>query len=320
MKKIISLCLVCMLIICLFSASAFAVVGGPMAGQESSGVGGVIFTDETPVPEQSTTIEGLDITKDPGSESKKAGEEVVFTAAATGYEDVSWYIISPNGKISLASEIPNLYKGATVTGTKSNRLVISNITAAMSGCSFYAVYSAGDLNLNTATASLTVEAVATPAPTPTTAPTPSPTPAASTGVVGAGNGGSAGTAGTSSGGSSSGSSTGSVSMMGTNTQNYNQDTSIGSDGSASEPTSGGMSSTKVENSRGTSHVGAYILAAVAGIVIIGAVLVMALYMRGKISLGKFEKFLGNIGNSQDDMFEDESGDESGDFYNPDDYK
>ena len=57
-----------------------------------------------------------------------------------------------------------------------------------------------------------------------------------------------------------------------------------------------------------SYTGAYILAAAAALVIIGAILVMALYMRGKISLGKFE-----------DVLNDNNGD-GDEFYNPDDFK
>ena len=56
-----------------------------------------------------------------------------------------------------------------------------------------------------------------------------------------------------------------------------------------------------------SYMGAYILAAAALLVILGAIAVMALYMKGKISLGKFEESPDNNGD----------GDE---FYNPDDFK
>ena len=56
-----------------------------------------------------------------------------------------------------------------------------------------------------------------------------------------------------------------------------------------------------------SYMGAYILAAAALLVILGAIAVMALYMKGKISLGKFEQVPDNDGD----------GDE---FYNPDDFK
>ena len=59
-----------------------------------------------------------------------------------------------------------------------------------------------------------------------------------------------------------------------------------------------------------NYMGAYIMAAAALLVILGAIAVMALYMRGKISLGKFEQAMEEDNNNGD-------GDE---FYNPDDFK
>lgn len=313
MKKSLSVLLIIMLLVMLVP-SAFAYTGGPLDGNQgyTPGGQGQIIIDVTPEPGigEYTSAAAFDITKDPGGETKKAGEQVVFTASATGADSVIWYVIDSSGKVYDCAEIGKAFNGVSATGTRSDRLVVSNITDKMNGCRFYAAYSADGMVLNTATATLKIEgSVVSPspslAPTPTVAPTPSPTPAYSTGV----NGSSGGGTGVPSG-------TGGVSMMGTNTNNYSQDTPIGSSDTANEPTSGGAVNTaQIDNSRGSSHVGAYILAAIAGIVIIGSVLIMALYMRGKISLGKFEKFLGNIGGNDGDMFNDESGD----YYNPDDF-
>lgn len=67
------------------------------------------------------------------------------------------------------------------------------------------------------------------------------------------------------------------------------------------------------NTATRSHTGAYVLAAAAGVVILGAIATMALYMKGKISLGKFEQLLG--GNAEEDVFGN-----SGEFYDPKDFK
>ena len=314
MKRLISSIFVLILIVCLLGVNAYAYTGGPLddTGTETNGSGEIIFGAATPTPTIVTNYDALEITKDPGGESKKSGDSCVFAAAANGADYVRWYAISPDGKTYLASEIPTLFKGAEVNTESVNgfdRLILSNIQAGMSGYRFYASYTSGDLTMNTTGATLTVEAVATPSPTPAPTPTPTPTPipqANNNNVTGGGVQG---------GGNTYNGTVGTGSMMGTNTNNYNQNTSIGAAGSASEPSAGGnyiQNTTKVENSRGKSHAGAYILAAVAGLVIVGSVLVMALYMKGKISLGKFEKMLG--GNHDDsDMFDD------GDYYNPDDY-
>lgn len=305
MKKMLSIIILVVVLTTCISTTAFAYTGGPLDGtgiNEYSG--GVFFDDSTVVISEPVIKDALDITKDPGGENKKAGEECVFTASAVGADYVRWYIVTPKGETRLASEIPNLYKGTSVTGTQGDRLVITNVTSEMSGSRFFAAYTSGDLTMNTTTATLTVEGSVTPSATPVATPTPTPAPTPT--VYNNTNS----TGGVSGGGVSSDGGTGS-SMLGTNTQNYNQNTSIGNADSAAEPASGSDFNAKIENtSTKSNHVGAYILAAVAGLVIIGSVLVMALYMKGKISLGKFEKFLGG---SDGEAFDDDN------YYDPDDY-
>ena len=319
-KKFFSVLTVFVMLFCIFSLTAFAYTGGPLDDSSTtySYGGEVIFdsTNTTPTPTVVQNYDALNITKDPGGETKKSGDSCVFASAADGADTVKWYMISPNGKTYLVSDIPTLFSGVTYTTESINgydRLILNNVTSDMSGYRFYAAYTSGDITMNTAGATLTVEgtiaATPAPTPTPTIAPTPTPTPVTGVQSTNVNNGG------VTSGNvySSGNTSTGTGSLMGTNTNNYNENTSIGSDGNASEPAAGSyvQTSTTVENSRGKSHIGAYILAAVAGLVIVGSVLIMALYMKGKISLGKFEKFLG--GTSNNNNYDGE------DFYNPDDY-
>ena len=315
MRKFLSLFAVLVLALSVFSGAAFAYSGGPLDGKTSGDTfDGVIFVDPTPEVVSEFT-DALSITKDPGSEKKKAGDEVVFTATATGSDYVVWYFIAPDGKVYDCANIGDVFKGCTATGTRGDRLVLSNVTSKMDGCLFYAAYTAGDLTLNTGRASLTIEGSNLPTPSPTPLPTPTPSPALSTGVNGmngGNNGGGVTSGGTSSTGITANGANGGVSMMGTNNQNYNSDIPVGSEASVTEPTATGYNNTTIENTRGKTHAGAYILAALAGLVIIGSVLLMALYMRGKVSLGKFEKFLGNVGGSDSDMFNDEN------YYDPKD--
>lgn len=302
--------MVTLLLTCLFSATSFAYTGGPLDGTSSeSNSSGTIIFGNNPVNITSAPITtALEITKDPGGETKKAGEECVFTASALGADYVRWYIITPNGETRLASEIPTLFNGVTVTGTQGDRLVLNNITSEMSGSRFFASYTTGDLTMNTLTATLSIQGAVAPSATPAATPTPTPAPTPTVyNNTNSNNGG-----GVQGNGIISDNSGNSSSMLGTNTQNYNESTSIGTAESASEPVSGTDFNARVENtSTKSSSIGAYILAAVAGLVIVGSVLVMALYMKGKISLGKFEKFLGS--SDGDDMFDD------GEYYDPDDY-
>lgn len=313
MKKLVCFAFVLILVIALIPSYVFAYDGGPLGDTTTSYYGDVIFTeDNTEEVEIIYFDDAFDITKDPVGEKKKAGQEVAFTADAIGYDSVRWYCITPNGKTHLATDVPNLYKGVSVGGTTTKRLTLYNITSDISGCRFYAAFTGGDITMNTAAATLTVEGTAatptpTAAPTPTTAPTP--TPVASTHVQ---------SGGTNNGGTQQGTVyvNGNTSMMGT--QSYNSDVSIGNAGAASEPSANATNTsangnTVIENTRGSSHVGAYILATVAGLVIIGSILIMVLYMKGKISLGKFEKFLGNSQTKDPDMFDENE------FYNPDNF-
>ena len=141
-------------------------------------------------------------------------------------------------------------------------------------------------------------------------PTPTPTPAPTPTAVLPASGGS----GTGSASSGSGSSMlGSGAVMPTSGQSSSGNADASSTPYTSLTGSSGSGITNTSANQGRSYTGAYILAAAAAAVIIGAIAVMALYMRGKISLGKFEQILGG----------EQSSDNNGDgdeFYNPDDFK
>ena len=268
------------------------------------------------------------LTKSPTNETVSMGESAVFVARADNASSITWYLISPDmSQKYYASAVGSYFVGTTASGTNSERLVLSNISKDLNGWMVEAEFTNSDGTTSSNPAFLTVEVSivespspspsASPAPTPTPtpsaspAPTPTPTPSTTTYVNGTAvqNGSSTGTGFGGTMGSTSGNS---------------DTTKIGSDGSYDIPsasgynqdvttTAAGAGSGSAGTSRSSSHIGAYILAVIAGAVIIGSVLVMALYMKGKISLGKLEQLLG--GNQSDDMF-----DNSGDYYNPDDFK
>ena len=293
-------------------------VGGPLDGSSASGNYNISANNMPPV-----------ITKDPYSETKEVGESTSFIVHADNYTSVIWYAINPvtYERVS-AYNIGNYVEGVTVTGTQSEQLHVNGITEKLNGWLFQAEFSNEYGTVPTAMARITVnapEATPTPTPmptpTPTPVPTPTPTPAPTPTAAMPSSGGNSG-----SGVSNSG--TGTVTSGGSST-NGTGVMSAGQ-GGAVMPTSGaqatddGSSSgtpyTSLTGSNGSgitntvagvgtkSYTGAYILAAAAALVIIGAILVMALYMKGKISLGKFE-----------DVLNDNNGD-GDEFYNPDDFK
>ena len=285
-------------------------IGGPL---DTATTGGGAFIP--PVAQEASIAP--EITKHPGSEEKKTGESTSFIARAYPYDTVAWMAIDPvSGEHVAVDSIGDKIKGVSFTGTHSEQLFINNLTDAINGWKFYAVFSNNFGRTITGEAEVTVPIEATPTPattaTPTPAPTPTPTPAPTptAAMPASGNG----TTGSPTGTVTSGGSSGTAPVMPTSGQRATGDTP---EVSATPYTSltGQQGSGIVNTSSGVtarSYTGAYILAAAAAAVIIGAILVMALYMKGKISLGKFEEVLGDAPSN--------NGGDGDEFYNPDDFK
>ena len=287
-----------------FGSSGDTLIGGPL---DSASTGGFV-----PPVTQAASI-APEITKHPGSEDKKTGESTSFIARAYPYDNVYWMAIDPNGEHVAVDSIGDKITGVTFTGTHSEQLFINNLTDAINGWKFYAVFSNNFGRTITGEAEVTVpvEATPTPAPTPTPTPAPTPTPTPEPTPTAAMPASGNGTTGSPTGTVTSG---GAAPVMPTSGQRTTGDTP---EVSATPYTSltGQQGSGIVNTSSGIgarSYTGAYILAAAAAAVIIGAILVMALYMKGKISLGKFEEVLGDSPKNNNG-----DGDE---FYNPDDFK
>ena len=285
-------------------------IGGPL---DTATTGGGAFIP--PVAQEASIAP--EITKHPGSEEKKTGESTSFIARAYPYDTVAWMAIDPvSGEHVAVDSIGDKIKGVTFTGTHSEQLFINNLTDAINGWKFYAVFSNNFGRTITGEAEVTVpiEATPTPAPTPTPTPAPTPTPTPAPTPTAAMPASGNGTTGSPTGTVTSGGSSGTAPVMPTSGQRATGDTP---EVSATPYTSltGQQGSGIVNTSSGVtarSYTGAYILAAAAAAVIIGAILVMALYMKGKISLGKFEEVLGDAPSN--------NGGDGDEFYNPDDFK
>ena len=285
-------------------------IGGPL---DTATTGGGAFIP--PVAQEASIAP--EITKHPGSEEKKTGESTSFIARAYPYDTVAWMAIDPvSGEHVAVDSIGDKIKGVSFTGTHSEQLFINNLTDAINGWKFYAVFSNNFGRTITGEAEVTVpiEATPTPAPTPTPTPAPTPTPTPAPTPTAAMPASGNGTTGSPTGTVTSGGSSGTAPVMPTSGQRATGDTP---EVSATPYTSltGQQGSGIVNTSSGVtarSYTGAYILAAAAAAVIIGAILVMALYMKGKISLGKFEEVLGDAPSN--------NGGDGDEFYNPDDFK
>lgn len=336
-KSYISLLLVALIFISLISAAyadGFAIVGG----SETEGA----FVDTNTAVAGSNTISNTTVqanskpvvTKSPSAEKLDVGGKAVFVAKANNYTSVQWYIVDPNG--STWTEAQNIssitkFKDVVVSGAKNETLVLNNVAGGLAGYQVVAKFSNTYGSTNTAGAFINivfpVEATEEPSPTPSGSPSPTPTPTPTIVVDSFGN--PVSTTGYTGYTNSSGTTSVTVSsMLGTNSTGKGDSNNT----TAGVATNSNMPSSGLEVSNGTNegtnssvqsletkknnHIGAYILAVLAGAVIIGSVLVMALYMKGKINLGKFEQFLGGSDQNinQNNQFRD-----NGEFYNPDDF-
>ena len=315
------------------SSAGNIIISGGSGTHSSSGTpsnaGTIYVNPDTTINSQTTSPV---ITKNPGSETVESGKSAVFTAYADNATAITWYLTDASGSFRIpAAAVGQYIKGAAAQGAYSERLTLSGISEGMNGWIVQAEFSNGSGSAMTSGAWISVTAAApTPTPTPSATNTPMPTatpmPSATpTPFVN-------NTGGASAGGTSNTNGTGVISnkpgTVSSNASAPKEPTSgaNGASGNASGKDSGynsitgsdgsGIDDAKVTNTAGMSteeksHTGAYVLAAAAGAVIIGAVAVMGLYMKGKISLGKFENIIGG---------EEEANPDGSEFYNPDDFK
>lgn len=93
----------------------------------------------TPTP----TPAAIKITKQPTGETVDEGGRAVFVARAENYDKFVWRIVSPDTNTTYtAKEAPDYFRGLTVSGENTERLVLENIPASMNGwkaeCKFIA--------------------------------------------------------------------------------------------------------------------------------------------------------------------------------------
>lgn len=301
--------------------------GGPLDGASANTITQYITNYSNALPR---------IEKDPTSEAdREEGTSTSFIARASNATGYQWFAISPATAQSIPiDQVGNQIDGVSfaVTENRGNLLEttlhINSLNQKINGWQFQCRFTNADgqeawtSRVNVSVKEPEATPTPMPTPTPTPAPTPTPTPAPTpTAVMPSGSSGinNNGTGTVTSGGSSStngtgvmSSTTGSGAIMPTSGARV---TETGTNSTPEDPIYTSLTGTNGSGITGIttsissrSYMGAYILAAAALLVILGAIAVMALYMKGKISLGKFEQ-------ASDDANGD--GDE---FYNPDDFK
>lgn len=305
-------------------------------------INGVVI--QTPAPEAvfSTYTSSLPvITKDPYSDKAGSDGSIVFTSRADNYTSISWYLINPTTYERFpAANIGAYLANISCSGANSERLVINGLYDGMDGWFVQADFTNTYGTTRSATARMTVDLpaptptptpvpTATPTPMPTATPTPAPTATPIPGNSGSGNSGtgvtssSNGTGVMSSGGASTAGIATAEVMPTSGVAGAGQNPAAAGTGSGYTSLTGtegsgintGVTTGTVAGSSLNGYMGAYILAAAAGFVIIAAIVIMALYMKGKISLGKIEQVLGGAEATDSDMFGEDN-----EFYNPDDFK
>jgi hypothetical protein len=116
------------------------------------------------------------VTKSPSDETVEEGGEAVLIAKAKYAQSYLWQFVSPDGAIYDCADAPKSFKGLTVSGADSERIVLKNIPLELNGYRIRCKFTAGEVVFSN-TAKLTVTEKPTEPTTepPTEAPTEPPT-------------------------------------------------------------------------------------------------------------------------------------------------
>lgn len=115
------------------------------------------------------------ITKNPSGENVNAGTGTSFIARAEGATQYTWRVKGADGSDLSIPEAMEKYAGIGLSGDGTEKIVITNIPASITGSSFYCVFTNAVGSVTSDAAKLTV--IGAPAVTPAPAtPTPEPTP------------------------------------------------------------------------------------------------------------------------------------------------
>ena len=134
------------------------------------------------------------IVKNPGDErNHSVGDNILFTAACTNSDSVTWFVDTETEKGILATDLINHIGGVSgvvtptvVNGVAGSQLTIMNLQNGCNNMRVYAQFAITDgqivtSNAATVTVHVVETATPTPAPTATSAPTPFPTTAPTSG-------------------------------------------------------------------------------------------------------------------------------------------
>lgn len=108
----------------------------------------------------------LTITKNPTNETHVAGETAWFVADANAYDSLTWTFISPNGGQYSWSSFSNIFPYASVGGSGSTTLSISNVAQDMNNWSVACTFYYNGQTARTNSAYLYVRQSPKPTPTP----------------------------------------------------------------------------------------------------------------------------------------------------------
>lgn len=122
----------------------------------------------TPAPTAAPTstpqiivVETPTITKNPTSENVTEGGNAIFVAKATGYQYITWRLISPDGRTSYyMNEAPYYFSGLSIWGDGTTTLTLSNCPLSISGWSVEASFTNNGKSATTSRAYVNVSKAA----------------------------------------------------------------------------------------------------------------------------------------------------------------
>ena len=107
---------------------------------------------------------GITVTKHPTSEVRTAGATAWFVSGASGYNNLSWTFVSPEGVRCSVQDFRNRFPYAAVEGEHTTTLTIRNLSTDMNSWGAFCTFCSAGGTASTAVAFLYVSPSVAPAP------------------------------------------------------------------------------------------------------------------------------------------------------------
>lgn len=98
------------------------------------------------------------VTKNPANEQRYVGETALFVVNATGYNTLTWTLVSSEGQVYNIQDIRSVVPDVDIRGENTTSLTIAELSQEMNGWGVYCTFSNSKQSMRTTTANISVYA------------------------------------------------------------------------------------------------------------------------------------------------------------------